>query len=68
MDINSGNAVPNANKDGSINPYELDNATGIKVIKNKMNIVGQNANERLKPNKNEPNGIFLSLDLEGFNN
>ena len=53
----SGSAVPNAKIEGRINPYELDNTIGIKVTKNRINIVGQKAKEKLKPNIKEPNGV-----------
>ena len=53
----SGSAVPIANTDGRINPYDVVNTIGIKVTKNKINIVGQNAIEKLKPSINEPNGV-----------
>ena len=45
----SGRAVPIAKIDGRINPYELDNTTGIRVTKNRINMVGQKAREKLKP-------------------
>ena len=55
MTINSGKAVPRANTDGRINPYGLDNTTGIKVTKNRINIVGQKAREKVSPSIKEPN-------------
>jgi hypothetical protein len=57
MKINSGIAVPIANNDGRIKPYELDITTGTSVTKNKINIVGQKAEEKLHPNINNPNGV-----------
>lgn len=53
---NTGKAVPSANKDGSTKPYGLANTIGIKVIKNRTNMVGQNAKENPNPSKKEPNG------------
>jgi hypothetical protein len=55
--IHSGIAVPITNIRGRINPYGLDSTFGIKVTKNRINMVGQKASEKLNPSINEPNGF-----------
>lgn len=64
--INSGNAVPRANMDGRINPYELDSTTGIKVTKNRINMVGQKAKEKLKTQHEGSKTVSLLVFLRLF--
>jgi len=59
--IKRGIAVPMAKTPGKITPYVVEKVTGMSNIKNKMNIVGQNPREKLKPSIKAPQFPFLCL-------
>lgn len=59
--IRSGIDVAIPNNAGRINPEGEEIATGIKVTKNKINIVGQKATEKLIPIQSEPQLPCLEL-------
>ncbi len=60
-------AVPRAKAGGRIKPYGPASTTGIKVTKNRTNIVGQNASEKLSPNIKEANELSCLYSFESFN-
>ena len=62
--IKSGIDVAIPNNDGSIKPEGEEMATGIRVTKNKINIVGQKATEKLIPIQSDPH--FPSLNVTGI--
>ncbi|MFH3639681.1 hypothetical protein WAH83_22890, partial [Acinetobacter baumannii] len=55
----TGIAVPAAKNIGNQYPLLDDKDRGISVPKNKTNMVGQNAKEKINPIKNEPTSFFL---------
>jgi len=56
--------VPNAKIDGKEIPKGLMRDKGIRLIKNKTNIVGQNPKEKLTPSKNAPIFSFARNSID----
>lgn len=53
--------VPNAKIVGKVIPKGLVRDKGIRLIKNKTNIVGQNPKEKLTPSRNAPSFPLLEI-------